>query len=549
MSFADLKSKGNESFKSKKFEDAIHWYTEALSVSPAKEVYCNRAAAYINLGKFDEALKDADSSLSIDPSFAKAYLRKGTALCSLGRSDEARTTYNDGLKHCPGNASLEQALNELQASQTSAKAPDMASLFGNMFSPQNIAAVMSDPSVAPLLQDPNFITKLTEIQSDPNSFAKHLQDPSIQKFMTALIGKMQGNMPEPSPEQPKKEQPKKEQPKKETEPAGPVEGTSEWYYEQEKGKGVELYKKRKFDEAEEHFLKAMEYLPNDVLVRLNLASVSLEKGNLEETLSRCDDACDKAKETGKYDLIWKCYFKKGNAFARFEKFEEAIEWYEKTLTEKRDREVSLKLRDVKKKYNEWKQQQLINPEKSAEVKAEANEAFKSNDYATAIEKYSEAIKFNPDDHTLYSNRAAAYIKIMEWDLALKDCASAIQLEPNFIRAYLRRAQVNFFLKKYHKCTEDYEKILAIAPDNADAVTGLQQTQQAVMEQQRSPPDEEQMKKALEDPEISKIMSDPVIQQILQQAQTDPGSLQSHMQNPGFRDRILKLVQAGVLRMG
>ena len=37
-------------------------------------------------------------------------------------------------------------------------------------------------------------------------------------------------------------------------------------------------------------------------------------------------------------------------------------------------------------------------------------------------------------------------------------------------------------------------------------------------------------------------------EILQQAQQDPTSLSAHLQNPGVRDKILKLSQAGILKM-
>lgn len=56
-------------------------------------------------------------------------------------------------------------------------------------------------------------------------------------------------------------------------------------------------------------------------------------------------------------------------------------------------------------------------------------------------------------------------------------------------------------------------------------------------------DEQAYARAMRDPEIQSIMGDPVFQNILQQAQNEPASLQQHMQNPGIRDKINKLVRA------
>jgi len=43
------------------------------------------------------------------------------------------------------------------------------------------------------------------------------------------------------------------------------------------------------------------------------------------------------------------------------------------------------------------------------------------------------------------------------------------------------------------------------------------------------------------------MGDPIMQSILQQAQSNPAALQDHMKNPIVRDKINKLISAGIIR--
>ncbi len=60
----------------------------------ASPVYLsNRAMAMIKLENYGLALRDADEAISLDPSYVKAYYRRGSANFALSKYKEARKDF------------------------------------------------------------------------------------------------------------------------------------------------------------------------------------------------------------------------------------------------------------------------------------------------------------------------------------------------------------------------------------------------------------------------------------------------------------------------
>lgn len=74
----------------------------------------------------------------------------------------------------------------------------------------------------------------------------------------------------------------------------------------------------------------------------------------------------------------------GNAYAKQEKYSEAIDAYNKSLTEHRTPDVLQALQKMEKAKKEKEIQEYINPEISAQEKEKGNEFFKKNLYPEAI---------------------------------------------------------------------------------------------------------------------------------------------------------------------
>ncbi|XP_048337459.2 outer envelope protein 64, mitochondrial isoform X1 [Ziziphus jujuba] len=99
-----LKEKGNAAFKGRQWNKAVNYYTEAIKLSGTNATYyCNRAAAYLELGCFQQAEEDCCKAIALDKKNVKAYLRRGTARESLICYKEAAQDFKHALVLEPQN--------------------------------------------------------------------------------------------------------------------------------------------------------------------------------------------------------------------------------------------------------------------------------------------------------------------------------------------------------------------------------------------------------------------------------------------------------------
>ncbi len=118
------KDEGNEFYKKGDYRAAIDAYSLAIAEAPEESsFYGNRAAAYMMILNYEAAIQDCDAAVTLSPNMVKAYFRKGKALATLGKFDEATAAYNAGLQQDPNNA---QGLAEKKEVETAVKALEKA---------------------------------------------------------------------------------------------------------------------------------------------------------------------------------------------------------------------------------------------------------------------------------------------------------------------------------------------------------------------------------------------------------------------------------------
>eukprot|EP00210_Caulerpa_lentillifera_P000134 g129.t1 len=559
MSEDELKAKGNEAFKNKRFEEAVEHFTRAIEINPANHVlYSNRSAAQASLKRFAEALEDAKMVVQIKPDWPRGYSRLGAAHHGLGELRDALKSYKQGLTIDPTNTVLLESKEELeQEMQSSMRSPFNSTDFMNR--------LLSDSRTSPLMVQPDFMAMLRDLQTNPSNMMRYMNDPRMQLVMEVGLGLDLASANAPTEETPPPPTPPQEpvtmpqEPKKEPEPEPePQMGAGQQEAIQEKEAGNAAYKKRQFAKAIEHYTKALSLYDQDITFLTNRAAVYFEMGEFENCIKDCEEAETRGGELhSDFKLIAKALTRKGKALVKLERFEEAIEIFNRSLTEHRNAETLKALQDTEKILKERKEQDYINLELSVQEKEAGNEAFKIQDYPTAVKHYTEALKRGPisvndEAYKLYSNRAACYTKLGAWSDGLKDAEKCIELKPDFSRGYIRKGQLQFLMKEYEKAMETFKAGLELDPANEEMKDGIQRCIEQISRFARGDASETEMQerrsKAMADPEIQGILTDPIMAQVLKDFESDPRGAQKHLKNPEIMRKLNKLMTAGIVKV-
>lgn len=92
---------GNKHFLQRKYNDAIHCYSQAIKQNGDKPIYyINRALCYIKLKQWDKVHQDACRCLELDPDYIKAHAYLGQYYLEQQRYDEAIESFKQAIDLC-----------------------------------------------------------------------------------------------------------------------------------------------------------------------------------------------------------------------------------------------------------------------------------------------------------------------------------------------------------------------------------------------------------------------------------------------------------------
>jgi len=104
MDAASLFGSANVHYVNENYTEALKHYTCAIALQDCGEYRSCRAAAYLKLGKFAEAIEDTESALKFDPKSYMALHWRGIALFYTGDITAAKAAFEESLTTNPSGA-------------------------------------------------------------------------------------------------------------------------------------------------------------------------------------------------------------------------------------------------------------------------------------------------------------------------------------------------------------------------------------------------------------------------------------------------------------
>ncbi|CAO3673214.1 unnamed protein product [Rhizopus stolonifer] len=186
------REEGNAFFKQGKWPAAVERYTESIKRND-KDVrpYSNRAVCYLKLMAINEAEKDANRCIELDPTFVRGYIRKAAAQLVKKEYTESIDTLKlaqEQDKDGKNSREIQQQMAKAYAGMNPQASNE------NESQEEVLKRAAQDPEVQRILSDPVMQQILQQMQEDPKAAQDHLKNPqvaaNVRKLMSAGILRM-----------------------------------------------------------------------------------------------------------------------------------------------------------------------------------------------------------------------------------------------------------------------------------------------------------------------------------------------------------------------
>ncbi|CAM0875476.1 unnamed protein product [Alopecurus aequalis] len=150
-----------------------------------------------------------------------------------------------------------------------------------------------------------------------------------------------------------------------------------------------------------------------------------------------------------------------------------------------DRKARLKSNGAK--AGQWDASKFYTDDgRKARLKSSGAKAVEGKDYVAASKFYTEAIKLDPADAVLYSNRSLCYLKCGEEHDALVDANACVNLRPEWHKGYYRKGAALMSLLEYKEAGDAFLAGMKLAPGNKEMKEAYWEAVEAMKKEDSEP---------------------------------------------------------------
>ncbi|KAL3958620.1 hypothetical protein ACCO45_006782 [Purpureocillium lilacinum] len=178
-----------------------------------------------------------------------------------------------------------------------------------------------------------------------------------------------------------------------------------------------------------------------------------------------------------------------------------------------------------------------------ELKALGNKAIAEKNFDDAIDKFTQAIALQPENHILYSNRSAAHASKKQWDDALKDAEKTTEIKPDWAKGWGRKGAALHGKGDLLGANDAYSEGLKHDANNAQLKSGLASVEKAMQQEaggMGGDPaaglgqmfnDPNMIQKLASNPKTASFLADPAFMAKLQSMKQNPANAQDLFSDP------------------
>uniref|UniRef100_A0A0A9E5R3 Serine/threonine-protein kinase BSK1-like TPR repeats domain-containing protein n=1 Tax=Arundo donax TaxID=35708 RepID=A0A0A9E5R3_ARUDO len=105
--------------------------------------------------------------------------------------------------------------------------------------------------------------------------------------------------------------------------------------------------------------------------------------------------------------------------------------------------------------------------RKSDLKRQAGDAFRNQDYLNASVLYTQALRVDRFDATLFSNRSLCWLRLGDGQKALDDAMKCKELRPKWAKAYCRKGAALMLLKDYGGAYDVLSRGLELDPESEE----------------------------------------------------------------------------------